>query len=419
MRAWYRANIGGLPRTYWYLWAGFFINRLGGFAVLFLSLYLTSARGLSPAVAGLVVGAHGIGGAVGVLAGGVLADRWGRRSTLLTCHGAAAVLMLVLAWSTWLPMIAMVTALIGLAQSMAGPAFVAAIVDVTPEPDRTRAFNLQFWAFNLGVAGASLLAGIVAEASFTLLFAVDAAATLVTFVILLRVPETRGTARRPAAERSGGRPVGEQQGGLHTALTDRIFLAFVGLTFVSAVLTTQTSTILPLAMRADGLRPSAYGLVAAFAGALIVLGQLFVPRLIAGRLKGHVLAVATAVLAVGIGAVGLVDALPAYLVAATVWTVGSMLAAPPNAEINAELSPPELRGRYQAVFYLTFPAAGFVAPAVGGWSLQNLGDWHWTLCGLAGVLAAAGHLAASPARERRTAAVARHNVREVVVSDRG
>jgi MFS family permease len=77
-----------------------------------------------------------------------------------------------------------------------------------------------------------------------------------------------------------------------------------------------------------------------------------------------------------------------------------MLAAPPNAQIFADLSPPELRGRYQSVFYPMFPAAGFVAPAAGGWSLQQLGNWHWALCGLAGILVAAGHLLASPARER-------------------
>jgi MFS family permease len=226
-----------------------------------------------------VVGAGGVGGAIGVLLGGVLADRWGRRSTLLACHVAAAALMFGLAFTRWLPLIAVITTLVGLARAMAGPAFVAAIVDVVPEADRTGAFNLQFWAFNLRMAGASLLAGIVAEVSFTLLFVLDGSATLVTLaVLLLRVPETRTTAR-PAAARPAG--------GLHTALTDRIFLMFVGLTFVLAVLTMQNSTILPLAMRADGLRPSAYGLVTAFAGAMIVLGQLFVPRLIGHRVKGR------------------------------------------------------------------------------------------------------------------------------------
>jgi hypothetical protein len=36
---------------------------------------------------------------------------------------------------------------------MPGPAFVAAIIDLVPAERRSRAFNLQFWAFNLGAAG--------------------------------------------------------------------------------------------------------------------------------------------------------------------------------------------------------------------------------------------------------------------------
>ena len=46
-----------------------------------------------------MVGAYGIGGAAGVLLGGVLADRWGRRATLLAAHLAAVGLMVALAFS--------------------------------------------------------------------------------------------------------------------------------------------------------------------------------------------------------------------------------------------------------------------------------------------------------------------------------
>jgi len=60
VRAWLRDAAGGLPGTYWFLWAGLLINRVGGFAVLFLSLYLTAQRGASPALAGLIVGTYGI-----------------------------------------------------------------------------------------------------------------------------------------------------------------------------------------------------------------------------------------------------------------------------------------------------------------------------------------------------------------------
>ncbi|MFY1596678.1 MFS transporter [Micromonospora sp. WMMD737] len=445
LRRWLDDTAGGLPATFWYLWAGLLINRAGAFAMLFLSLYLTEARGASEALTGTVVGAYGLGGAGGVLLGGVLADRWGRRSTLLAAHLATAGLMVGLAFSRHLAMIAALAALVGVAHSMPSPAFVAAIVDVVPERRRSRAFNLQFWAFNLGMAVASLLAGLLAEASFVALFLVDAAATaLAAVVIAWKVPETlprraakaapildtsrsdgtesvqdlrlapsRGsgavTRRAGRGQRAGWRrmgPVGRvRRPGLHTALTDRTFLTFVGLTFVLAVLTMQTSTIMPLAMRSDGLRPSAYGAVVALGGVLIVLGQLFVPRLIERHRKDRVLAVSTALLALGFATLAFADDVAVYLAAAVVWTVGQMLAAPPNAQINADLAPLELRARYQSVFYLAFPAASFVAPTLGGVSLQYLGDRHWLIVGGLGLLAAGCHLLAGPPRERRVAAL--------------
>jgi MFS family permease len=275
-----------------------------------------------------------------------------------------------------------------------------------PETDRTRAFNLQFWAFNLGTAAASLLAGLLAEVGFTLLFVVDGTATLIAFLVFaLRVPETLPTRSPPIVPATSTVP---DRRGLRTALTDRIFLLFVGLTLLLAVLSAQTATILPLAMKQDHLRPSAYGGLMAFAGALIVAGQLFVPRLIGTRGKAGVLATANTLLAVGYGLVAVADVLPVYVLAATIWTMGSMLAAPPNAAIVAELSPTGLRGRYQGVFYLTFPVAGFIAPALGGVGLQRLGDWHWVICGALGVVAAAGHLLTGPARDRRVeSAIAR------------
>ncbi|MEV8507370.1 MFS transporter [Actinoplanes sp. NPDC051475] len=394
MRNWWANTAGGLPATYWYLWTGLLINRVGGFAVLFLSLYLTAQRGASAALAGLIVGGYGIGGVAGTLLGGVLTDRWGRRSTLLASHFVTAALLVGLAVTTNLPVIAALAVLLGLAQAMPSPAFVAAIIDVVPAERRSRAFNLQFWAFNLGMAGASLLAGVLAEWSYLGLFLVDGASTLLTGVLIAwKVPETR--------QRAGGAQ--PAAGGMRTALTDRIFLVFVGLTLLQALLYSQTNTIVPLAMRDDGLDPSDYGLLTALSGLLIVMGQLFVPRVIDRHRKDRVLAVALAVMAAGFAALAVADRLPAYLLAAAVWTVGSMLAAPPNAEINSELAPAELRGRYQAVFFLTFPAASFLAPALGGAGLQVFGEGHWLILAAVGGAGACAHLAAGPARERRVA----------------
>jgi MFS family permease len=203
--------------------------------------------------------------------------------------------------------------------------------------------------------------------------------------------------------RAAGAPSPPSRAGIRVALTDRIFMVFVGLSLLQAVLNAQNSTILPLSMTADHIAPAGYGLLMSLAGLLIVIGQLFVPWLIRHLLNGSVLALSMGLLAIGYGALMVAGSLGFYLACATVWTAGAMLAAPANATIMSDLAPAAIRARYQAVFYLTFSLASFIAPALGGISWQYLGSWHWLLCGAVGLIACVGHLVASPARERRIA----------------
>lgn len=411
-----RSTVGGLPRTFWTLFSAMLINRVGAFGLLLLPIYLTTQRGLGEAMAGLITGLYGAGGAIGMLLGGVLADRLGRKGTFLLGTATAAVLMVGLGFAGPVWLIAGLAFVIGLVHAMPGPAIVAAIIDVLPEGDRSRAFNLQFWAFNMGSAVAVAIAGVIAEFSFLALFLIDAGMTGLTALVVWRlVPETLPAGRRVARparaglfrrrrDRAADSAAGSGAGGLRAALTDGIFLSFVGLSFLLALLGTQSSTTLQFAMTADGLTTSQYGLVVSLGGALIVVGQLFVPKLIGDRRHAVVLASAFAFVGAGYAILSVAGVMAVYLVAAVVWTFGQMLAAPANASIMAELAPPQLRGRYQGVFYLVFPAAAFLAPAVGGWSLQTLGSWHWIICGALGVAGAVGHLLAAGARERRVAA---------------
>jgi MFS family permease len=85
-RAWLQRlipNLSGLPRPFWVLFAGTLVNRVGGFALMFLAIYLTEERGLTAAQAGAVVAAYGIGAIGAGPIGGALSDRFGRRPTLV------------------------------------------------------------------------------------------------------------------------------------------------------------------------------------------------------------------------------------------------------------------------------------------------------------------------------------------------
>jgi MFS family permease len=401
VRRWARDTAGGLPATFWYLWTGTLINRLGSFVIIFLAIYLTTVRGFSAAFAGLVIGLWGAGGAVGTMIGGVLTDRWGRRPTLLAAHLGGATMMLALGLARDRYAVAGGALLLGLFAESARPAFSAMVIDVVPERDRLRAFTLNYWAINLGFACASVLAGLAAEAGYLLLFVVDAATTLVTAsLVFLKVGETR-PARAAKPMTSGGTPNGA---GLRTVFADRVFLTFVGLNLLVALVFMQHISTLPIAMGADGLSPATFGSVIALNGVLIVAGQLFVPRLIRNRSRSQTLALAAVIMGVGFGLTAFAHAPLFYAVTVLIWTLGEMLNSPSNSTLIAELSPASLRGRYQGLFSLSWSIAAFLAPTLGGFVQQHAGNTAvWLSCGAIGLIVAAAHLVSGPARERRAA----------------
>jgi len=400
VRDWFRETTGGLPRTFWYLWSGSLISRLGSFVVIFLAFYLTEIRGFSEFEAGVVLGLWGAGGAVGTLTGGVLADRWGRRPTLLTAHLGAAGMMLALGFARPLWLIALGALLLGVFAEGSRPAFGAMLVDVVPKRDRLRAFTLNYWAINLGFACAAVLAGLAAEANYLLLFVVDAATTFGTAALLfLRVPETR----RPRTATPAGvdRP-GAGNRGLLSAVTDWVFVSFVALNVLIALVFMQHTSMLPIAVSQDGLPPSTYGTVIAANGVLIVAGQLFVPRLIRDRRHSRVLALAALLVGVGFGLTAFADDAWFYALTVVIWTLGEMLNSPSNSTLIAELSPSALRGRYQGLYSLSWSVAAFGAPVAGGFVWERFGDTVlWLGCALIGGVAALAHLLAGPSRERR------------------
>lgn len=386
-----------LSRSFWIIWSALLLSKAGGFVVIILTLYLTVQRDLSESRAGLIVGLFGLGGAAGVLVGGVCADRIGRKPTMVAAALLAAAALSTLALLTTPAAIAVFVAVFGFANAAFGPAAIACIADVVPPADRDRAFNLMFWAINLGMGAASLLAGFLAQFSYSLLFWLDAGtAALTAVLILVAVPETLRHKRSAMPPATRGR--------FADVWRDGVYMTFVSLVFLQSFVWAQAQTTLPLAMTRDGLSESDYGVVLAIGSAMIIGGQLIVPRLTTRFSKATALALALAFFAVGFGAVGLVAGFTGYIVCAVIWTIGNMMAAPPNATVIADLSPEQMRGRYQGVFSLTHAAAAFAAPAIGGFTFQFLGDGHWAVIFGIGAAASVGHLLAGPRRERSTAA---------------
>ena len=387
-----------LPAEFWFLWLGTVINRLGGFAVPFLMLYLTAKLQLDPASAALYVSGLGAGSFVAQLVGGEIADRFGRRPLLLFSLFASPIAMLTLgiARETWLIAVAMF--MLGFLTDLFRPAMSAAVIDLVPADKRTRAFGYIYWAINLGAALAPIIAGILANFDYFLLFLIDALTTAAFGVIvLLRVAETQAAEHKVAAKETNTRArVG-------VALRDPVLLVFVFLSLCIGIIYSQSHVTLPLDMAAAGLLPSDFGLAVAVNGALIVLVTLRVTRFLERFPRYPVIAFSAVLLGAGFGLTELASTLPLYALTVVVWTIGEVIGAAVAPVIVSDMSPPALRGLYQGIWGSSWGLAFFIGPALGGFVFGHYGSgvlWAGTF--VLGGAVALGYLALSiPARRRQ------------------
>lgn len=378
----------GLPRTFWYLWTGALINRLGGFVYTFLALYLTQARHFTVAHAGLVVALYGAGSFASAPVGGYLADHIGRRRTMLTSFalGAAAMLQLGFARAPW--HITLAAPLLGFCNDLFRPAQQATIADLVPPEDRTRAYGYVYWAVNLGFAAAAMIAGFMAQRNFMLLFVGDAATTLLFgLIVYLRVPETHPERHIVTRERPD--PT--------APLRDRAFMAFVIAQFLVMLVGSQGNSTLPVDMRDHGVQPVTYGWLLAINGIMIVLLQPTAIRVVLRYRRSRVLALAALLQGVGFGLTGAGHTTAWYALTVVVWTVAELLYSPVSPAVVADAAPTRLRGVYQGTYSMAWGASTCLAPALGSLVLGRFGSVTlWSSCFGVCLLAVGLHLRRGP-----------------------
>jgi MFS family permease len=374
-----------LPSEYWTVWWGTLINRAGGFVVVLLTFYLTRERGMTLTAAGTIVSLFGAGAMVAGFVGGVLADRLGRRATMVLSMFGGAALMAALGFAREPVAIAALTLALGFVGELYRPAVGAFIADVVPPEQRVRAFGFLYWAINLGFSIAPVLGGIVASWSYQVLFLADAATMAIYGVlVLVKLRETRP--ERP--------PAHEPQTTLAAVLRDRPFVLFCALTFLIQLITFQSTTALSGWMSGQGHGPSTFGAVLAVNGVLIVLLQPYLTERARTVSPARVLALAAVLTGAGFALHGPSPLIAVHVIAVAVWTIGEILYSPTASSLVADLAPADARGRYQGVFGTSWAFASFTGPLLGPLVLVHGGPIAlWGGCLVVGAAVALVYLA--------------------------
>ncbi|WP_037672617.1 MFS transporter [Streptomyces globisporus] len=384
----------GLPPTVWTIFAGTIVNRLGYLVTPFLVFFLAT-RGVTGGDTSYVLGALGAGNLIGPAVGGILADRIGRRPTMLIglIGAAAAQGALFLAPGVWT--MAGAALLISAAGSTVSPAAYALLADAVDSERRQRAYALFGWGVNIGTAVAGVLGGYLAAQGYWLLFAVDAGSMLLyAAVVAIRLREPRRSA-----------PTGRTKDGIGygVVLRDRLALLLLPLFGVQLFVYSLTEVALPLAVRDSGLSPAVYGAMAAVNAVLVVALQPFATAWLARLPQLAVQSAGSGLIAVGVALTGLADGIAGYTVSVVVWSLGEVVVAGIAAGIFANLAPAHARGRYQGAFSWTWGVARFGALTLGVTTYTTLSPatlW-WTAL-VAGTATAAITLSLRTRVEART-----------------
>lgn len=338
-----RLRLRALPRALVPLYAGTIAIRLGTFVVPYLTVYLSAERGLSLTATGRVVAMGGVGLLAGNLLGGWLADRVGRKPTIL---GALALNVLGIATlSAGLPSglaYGLALALSAAGTGMYTPAANAWIADLTRDDTRQLAYTVNYVCINVGMGLGPLLGGWLAASSFRWLFVGDIATTMVCGALLI------GAVAPPRSVS----PEGKSSRGLAawTRPGAGAVLAFCGASFFIIAPLMGLEYAVPLLVGLELEQPLVLVGVVYTINATCILALGFpLERWLQGRDPLRMMVVAGALWTCGLGVLAWDLGVPALLASTVVWTVGEMIASVVVPTYVSSRVAPDVRGQFLAL----------------------------------------------------------------------
>lgn len=374
---------------------GTLVNKLGTFILPYLALVLIRDMRLPEGEASRLLAAYGGGTLVSVLLGGVLADRLGRRRTLLVSLLGSGVLAVALGL---LPSRAAFVPLLvgfGFIGELYRPAAVAIISDLLPSAERAVGFAGLRMAVNLGWAAGTTLGGLLADWDWRLLFIGDGLTTLAYgLIVWAGVPETRPQVDALAGGTAGTSPPAAAPGGTTTPasvppattsnpLLDPVQLQMVAVALLFTLVFCSNLSVLPLTVTGAGYRAVVYGALIGVNGALVALLELSIVARLRPFRRLRVAALGFVLCGVGFGLLGVVPHWSWFLLAVLVMTAGEILASPLAMSFVADWAPPAARARYLGLYQATW-SVGFALNPLFALPLHAaLGDLRfWGLVGV-------------------------------------
>lgn len=380
----------GYPRQFWLLFGGMLISAAGGSMVWpFLTIYIRQRFNTPLTTVGLVLSLNSTIGLVTTFVAGPVVDRFGRKGIMASSLFVSSVVFAAMIPADTLLLWILLMVISGAFNPLFRVGSDAMVADLIAPDRRSSAYALLRMSHNVGLAIGPAVGGFIAAISYTWTFSIAAVANLAfTLLILLFVSETLPQAGSKSIRLSTA------GGGYGHLLHDRPFLAFCGLYVLAVISSSLMMVLLPVyAKEQFGVGESQYGFIMTTNAAMVVLFQYLVTRITKRLPPLPVLAAGALFYALGAGSVAWGQSFAAFLSSMVVLTIGEMALVPTATTLTANLSPPDMRGRYMGLYGLTWGLGFGIGPMLGGMLNDHLAPVAIWYGGLAiGLTAALGFL---------------------------
>jgi MFS family permease len=368
----------GLPKSVYALFIVRIINCFGSFVYPFLTMFLTVKLGYSTEKAGFFVTAVVVAGSLGLLSGGKLADRFGRKKIFIILSIISAIFFIICSFLNKSPAVPWLIIISNLFLGGVLPCINAMLADMADPEKRKAAFSLIYLGTNIGIAVGPIVAGFLFNNYIRLIFLIDAATTLVSLIpVILFIKETIPSKEKEAeTNRSEENAEKPEKGHVLSILIRRpmlVVFAFISLIYTFVYSQNYFSLPLYLNLHFGERGPKVYGTLMSTNAIVVILLTIFLINMMKNTKPIINIAFAGVLYGIGFGVIYLVTNEIFLIISTIIWTLGEIIQTINTSVYIADNSPITHRGRFSGI--ITFiTEIGFIAsPLIMGYFIKHNG----------------------------------------------
>ena len=172
------------------------------------------------------------------------------------------------------------------------------------------------------------------------------------------------------------------------------FVGFVIVTMMMAIVYVNMNTTLGVFLRdSHGVPEIGYGSLLSMNAVIVVLFPFWISRRLKKFKPMLMMALGAGLYAISFAMYGFSSTYTLFAMAMVIITIGEMVGSPIQQSLVASFAPEEMRGRYMAVFGLSWGMAFAIGPYFAGVLLDSTSpNLLWMACGILGVVTMFGYI---------------------------